>query len=171
MQNISQITILSDMTLACGKSIDPLLLLPPTQESASQHGSSYTFPICKPSEADWRLWQEFWGAATGPAGLLHISLREWLHYSHRLWSWFYCKYRDRLFHRHGETITTYIRATDHSRIRSRQQYCQEGEFDAIPQHCVPANVTHTSEGMVLRRSIGPLLAASITTEKNFWDYL
>ena len=29
---------------------------------------------------------------------------------------------------------TYIRATIHSRIRSRQQYCQEEEFNAIPQH-------------------------------------
>ena len=54
-----KLLFLSDMTLACGKSIDPLLLLPPTHESASQHGSSYTFPICKPSEADWRLWREF----------------------------------------------------------------------------------------------------------------
>ena len=66
---------------------------------------------------------------------------------------------------------TYIRATSHSRIRSRQQYCQEGEFNAIPQHCVPANVIYTSEGIVLRTSIGPPLAIPITMDRNFWDFL
>ena len=82
-----KLLFLSDITLASGKSIDSLLLRPPTQESMLQQKSSYTFLISKPSVADWSLWREFWAGATGPAGLLHIPLGEWLHSSHRIWGW------------------------------------------------------------------------------------
>ena len=133
-----KLLFLSDMTLASGKFIDSLLLRPPTQESMSQQKSSYIFPISIPSVADWSLWREFWAGATGPAGLLHIPLGEWLHSYHRLWGWFYCEYSDRLFRRQDKMVLSYTRAATHSQTRSRLQYRHEGEYDAIPQHCVPA---------------------------------
>ena len=167
---LHRLLFLLDIALACGKSVDPLFLLPPSQDSVSQHELSYTFPTCKPSQADWKLWQEFWGATTGTAGLLHIPLGEWLHQSHRIWNWFYCEHSD-IFRRQGETITMYIRAINGSRICSRQQYCQGEEIDAIPHHCIPANVIHTPGGMVVWRSIGPLLAIPTTMDRSFWDYL
>jgi hypothetical protein len=73
-----KLLFLSDMSLACGRYIDPFLLVPPPQDSATQR-SSYTFPNCRPSEADWRLWRKFWTTTTGNAGLLHIPLGEWIH--------------------------------------------------------------------------------------------
>ena len=94
-----------------------------------------------------------------------------LHVSHMLWGWFYCEYSDRLFCRQGEIVLSYIRAATHSQTRSRLQYRQDGEYDAIPQHCVPANVVKTSNDMVLRRSIGPPLPASASMERTFWEYL
>jgi hypothetical protein len=166
-----RLLFLSDITLACGKFVDPLFLLPPSKDSGSQYESSYTFPTCRPSRADWDLWQNFWGAITGTAGLLHIPLGEWIHKSHRIWYWFYCEHSDRLFQRQGDTVTTYIRAVNNSRIRSRQQYCRGKEIDVIPHHCTPANVIQTLGGVAVRRSIGPLLAIPTPTDKTFWDYL
>ncbi len=45
-----RLLFLSDITLACGKFVDPLLLLPPSKDSVLQYESSYTFPTCKPSQ-------------------------------------------------------------------------------------------------------------------------
>jgi hypothetical protein len=112
---------LSNMALACGRHIDPFLLAPPKQDSA-QRRSSYKFLICQPSQADWKLWLEFWTAITGNAGLLYVPLGEWINPSHRAWQWFYCKYSDTLFHSNGDSYTMFVHATTGTRVRSRQEY-------------------------------------------------
>ena len=87
-----KLIFLSDISTACGRFIDPEYILPPSQESVRNRISSYIFPTCKPSRADWALWREFWGSATGANGLLHIALGGWVHSSHSQWIWFHCAY-------------------------------------------------------------------------------
>ncbi len=48
----------SDMTLACRRSLDLLVLAPPPPGFA-QHCSSYVFPKSHPSWTDWKLWLDF----------------------------------------------------------------------------------------------------------------
>jgi hypothetical protein len=150
---------LSNMALACGRHIDLFLLAPPKQDSAKCR-SSYKFPNCQPSQADWKLWFEFWTAMTGNAGLLNIPLGEWIHPSHRTWQWFYCKYSDTLFHSNGDSITTFVCSTARTRVQSRQEYHQGEDTDTLPTHCVPAHILPSPVGTILRQNTGKPLTQS-----------
>ncbi len=155
---------LSDMALACSRHIDLFLLALPKQDSAKCR-SLYKFPNCQPSQADWKLWFEFWTAMTGNAGLLYIPLGEWMHPSHRTWQWFYYKYSDTLFHSNGDSITTFVCSTARARVRSHQEYHQGEDIDTLPTHCIPTHILPSPVGAILRRNTGPALATITVEEK------
>jgi hypothetical protein len=166
-----KLIFLSDISTACGRFIDPEYILPPSQVSVRNRISSYIFPTCKPSRADWALWREFWGSATGANGLLHIALGGWVHSSHSQWIWFHCAYSDTLFQRQRHTTATYTQPEHRSRIRSKTVYRHTGYTEAIPQHCVPAHVIYSPEGEALLRCKGPHLFDTEPAELSFWEYL
>jgi hypothetical protein len=100
----NRMLFLSDITTACGKYIDCTLLGPLAPWLGPQ---TYMFPREVPSSKDWLLWSTFWMSYSGPGGLLHIPLGEWLHRSHWIWEWFYDPTRDQLQHVRNNSWTVY----------------------------------------------------------------
>ncbi len=95
---------LSDIATACTRYIDCTLLGPLVPWLHPQ--STYTFPQEVPSSKGWLLWRTFWTLYSGPGGLLHIPLGEWLHPSNRICEWFYVPTQDQLQHvkNNGRTV-------------------------------------------------------------------
>ncbi len=75
---------LSDITTACGRLLDVILLAEP--HCSQNHHSTFIFPNEKPSQSKWRMWLEFWTAAAGPGGSLNQPLGVWIGPTHQKWT-------------------------------------------------------------------------------------
>jgi hypothetical protein len=101
----NKMLFLSNIATACGRYIDCTLLGPLAPWLGPQ--LTYTFPQEVLSSKDWLLWRTFWMSYSGPGGLLHIPLGEWLHPSRRIWECFYDPTRDQLQHMTNNGWTVY----------------------------------------------------------------
>jgi hypothetical protein len=150
--------------------VDISLLVPP--EHTDLIRSAFVFPIVHLSQADWKPRLDVWTSVTGHRGILHNTLGEWLHPSHRVWEWFYYKYTDNIY-LHWEGITAvYGMLPFNTQVCLLQIYQQIASCDKLPTRCIPANVLIFPGGTILKKGIGsPALAIWEESNTTFWTFL
>ncbi len=136
----NKMLFLSDVATACSRYINCTLLGPLAPWLGPR--STYTFPQEVPSSKNWLLWRTFWTSYSGPGGLLHIPLGEWLHPSHRIWEWFYDPIRDQVSAREKQCPNSIQANPDQMRFTAHptllQALYQLQLRNRQPMQCTPA---------------------------------
>jgi hypothetical protein len=159
---------LSDIATACGSYIDCTLLGPLAPWLGPR--LTYTFPQEVPSSKDWLLWRAFWTPYSGPGGLLHIPLGEWLHLSHRTWEWFYDPIQDQLQHmrNNAQIVCKPIQTKQDTRHTQHYYRHSSNSNSAISSPCYVHQLSLTT---VQRQEMGPQLTLQREARGTFWEHL
>ncbi len=165
-----QLLFLSDITTACGRLLDVILLA--ELHCSQNHRSTFNFPNEKPRRSEWRTWLAFWMAAAGPGGLLNQPLGKWIGPTHRKWTWFYRPYEDILYQRKDDRIETYTRSATRQ-VRLGQTYRKSHIVENLLQPALTATVLELPDGLASSRGINnPYLSQRRQTKHfgSFYDH-
>ena len=87
--------ILSDIVTADGKLLEQYV----HERSSYLKRSKYDFPREKPSDADWKIWVDFWKSHLLSNYELPTPMGAWKCVSHRKWEWRYALATKTLYRR------------------------------------------------------------------------
>ena len=161
---VLRLLFLSDITTACGRSLDVTFLEDP--DCSQNHRSTFTFPNEKPSWSKWKTWLEFWTAVAGPGASLKQPLGKWVGLTHRKWTWFYRPHKDIMYRRQDNRIEASTRSAT-QQVRSGQTYRRSHIVRNLPQPALTATVLELPNGLAICREIRPPLFVPEETNPTF----
>ncbi len=167
---------LSDVVLADGKTVDPLM----TGLAPTPCKSSYMFPPECPTKTDWVEWTFAWKSLLGRGNMLPYPLGDQVHDSHILWPCYYDHITDTIVETSQDSAVSFFIRPHQGRV-TRRCTCYEkssspitlGDHPLRPASCLRVRPTRSSDSKP-RRTLtctGVPLAQRPAAPRSFWDDL
>jgi hypothetical protein len=160
---------LLDITTAYRKYLEHFVFEPGLTKSCSQ----YRFPREKPTRQDWEQWDYFWHSFTTTGGKLEMPLGGWTNPTHRIWTWYYHKGRDKLYNINGTSITYYKQDSGWRRTRATSIFLKAQEECNVLELPlgIPTSVIEISATTVTKLQEGPRSPKLTKTSQMFWEFI
>jgi len=171
MRKYKGIVHVSDTTSCDGRTIEPWVL-----DKSPKESSSYTFPLERPTRADFALWNDSIRAATSAACILPVgdALGAYISEGHRKMRWYLSEDEEELYYVYEEEFEdrydVFHRKSRAHNTRYGQQYQWEATCEGIPPKHTYASIREVDDSTVTLHS-KIAVARPIQVETDFWAVL